>query len=212
MDFSSIQTYEVYLSETFKNLINKDPAKEKYKDEVFALLQSAYAPIGGIHGSGFRNPDDMVANIPFWKLVVRSGKVVAVAMYKDSSGRKRVAIATDGTEQGKAGIRQIVTEDYQRAYFEISDRSLSFQAKTLGYDFLKKYAKTPAEASKITGDSIEIPSSDDPEVKRHPELAKFFYRREIGGTLHTKIMFGTTGKKIVGKSLIKPLDSSIRCL
>lgn len=193
----AIQSFEEYLTERYKNLIGDAPDKEQYKDAAFRMLQSSYAPIGGIHGSGFRSPDDMVKNIPFWKLVIKNGAPVALAMYKDKGGRKRVAIATDGSAEGKAGIQGILREDYSRAYFEISDRSLSFQAKILGYDFLAKYAKTPEQAAKISGDPVQPAPAGDPEVQRHPQLAKFFYQREIGGRLHTKIMFGTTGKKIV---------------
>lgn len=192
-----IQSFGEYLTERYKNLIGEDPVKDQYKDVVFAMLQKSYAPIGGIHGSGFRNPGDMVKNIPFWKLVMRDGQIVAGAFYKDKGGRKRVAIATDGSPEGKTGLQGILREDYQRAYFEISDRSLSFQAKLLGYDFLKRFAKTPAQAAAISGDPVSPVPSDDPEVTRHPPLAPYFYQRVIGGKLHTKIMFGTTGKKII---------------
>lgn len=192
-----IQSFGEYLTERYKNLIGEDPLKDQYKDSVFAMVQHSYAPIGGIHGSGFRNAGDMVKNIPFWKLVQKDGRIVAGAFYKDKGGRKRVAIATDGTPEGKLGLQGILREDYQRAYFEISDRSLSFQVRILGYEFLKKYAKTPEQAATISGDPVSPAPADDPELIRHPPLAKFFYQREIGGKAHTKIMFGTTGKKII---------------
>lgn len=199
MATSSFPSFNEYLTETYKNLVKADPAKEQYKEVVFGILQKSYAPIGGIHGSGFRSPDDMVANIPFWKLVVKAGRVVAVAMYKDSGGRKRVAIGTDGSEEGKTAIRKLVLEEYDRAYFEISDRSLSMQAKVLGYDFITKYAKTPAQAAAILGEPVEPVPGDDPDLARHPQLAKFFYQRKLGGQMHTKVMLGTNGKKIVDR-------------
>ena len=52
------------------------------------MIQKAYADQGGMHGSGFKSPEDMVKNIPMWKLSKKDGKVTSVAMYKDSgSGR-----------------------------------------------------------------------------------------------------------------------------
>jgi hypothetical protein len=48
------------------------------------MIQKAYADQGGMHGSGFKSPEDMVKNIPMWKLSKKDGKVTSVAMYKDS--------------------------------------------------------------------------------------------------------------------------------
>lgn len=190
-------TFEKYLSERYVNVLSVDD-KEKNKETVFKLLTDSYASIGGLKGNGFRSPDDMVKNIPMWKMVRRNGKIVAVAMYKDKNGRKRVAVGSDGTQEGKAAVASIFKEDFARAYFEISERSLGFHVKILGYDFIKSNAVKPENVKGITGDDVEYPvGDDDPEVKKHPQLKEFFYRRSVGGHMHTKILLGTTGKKIV---------------
>lgn len=190
-------TFEKYLSERYVNVLSVDD-KEKNKETVFKLLTDSYASIGGLKGNGFRSPDDMVKNIPMWKMVRRNGKIVAVAMYKDKNGRKRVAVGSDGTQEGKAAVASIFKEDFARAYFEISERSLGFHVKILGYDFIKSNAVRPENVKGITGDDVEYPvGDDDPEVKKHPQLKEFFYRRSVGGHMHTKILLGTTGKKIV---------------
>lgn len=190
-------TFEKYLSERYVNVLSVDD-KERNKETVFKLLTDSYASIGGLKGNGFRSPDDMVKNIPMWKMVRRNGKIVAVAMYKDKNGRKRVAVGSDGTQEGKAAVASIFKEDFARAYFEISERSLGFHVKILGYDFIKSNAVKPENVKGITGDDVEYPvGDDDPEVKRHPQLKEFFYRRSVGGHMHTKILLGTTGKKIV---------------
>lgn len=190
-------TFEKYLSERYVNVLSVDD-KERNKETVFKLLTDSYASIGGLKGNGFRSPDDMVKNIPMWKMVRRNGKIVAVAMYKDKNGRKRVAVGSDGTQEGKAAVASIFKEDFARAYFEISERSLGFHVKILGYDFIKSNAVKPENVKGITGDDVEYPvGDDDPEVKKHPQLKEFFYRRSVGGHMHTKILLGTTGKKIV---------------
>lgn len=193
----AVSTFEEYLTEHFVNLLL--PAeKEKYKDEVFGILTSSYAPIGGLKGNGFHNADDMIKNIPMWKLVRKNSKIVAVAMYKDKNGRKRVAVGSDGTPAGKDGVASIFREDFQRAYFEISGRSLAFHVKILGYEFIEKYAIDPSKVQGISGDAATYPVPDsDADVKSHPRLKPFFYQREVGGHSHTKIMLGTPGKKIV---------------
>lgn len=61
-----------------------------------------------MHGSGFNSPEDMVRNVPLWKLSVKDGVVTGAALYKDKDGRKRIAIATDGSDHGKRAIGDVV--------------------------------------------------------------------------------------------------------
>ena len=95
-EFINEQRYQL-LSERFINLIGDDERKEDYRDQVWNLLQTSYKPIGGIKGTGFKSPDDMVKNIPFWKMAVKDGKVEAVIMYRDKGGRKSVAMGSTGS-------------------------------------------------------------------------------------------------------------------
>lgn len=199
MELISFSKFARELNERFLNLVG-DPSRkerEQYVDVVWEMLQKAYAPIGGIHGKGFSSKQEMIEALPFWKLSRRDGRIVCAAFYKDSGGRKRVAVATDGSEEGKKQLAELMKQDYARAYFEISSKSLIFNVRNLGYDFVLKHAKHPKLVEKITGDEIAPALPDDPEVKAHPQLAKFFYQRKIGGEWHTKIMLGTHGQKIV---------------
>jgi hypothetical protein len=196
-----MQTFKNFLEERFINLL---PQHEKEKHEhakhVHDMLTKSYADQGGIHGSGFENPESMVKKIPMWKLHKSDGKVRAAALYKDKSGRKRVAIATDGSDEGKKAAARIMVDDITRgrSYGETSGRSLSFLKKNTG-EHLKKHVRTFEEASSIakkSGDEVRKPPDDDPEVKRHPEYKDHFYQRKIGDEWHTKLMVGTTGKTI----------------
>lgn len=192
---------KISLQERYLNFLPNDrKQKEQYADEVFDLLTKAYAYIGGIHGSGFKNPKDMVDNIPMWKLSRKDGKIVAGVMYKDKDGRKLVAAFTDGSETGKVALSDIYKTDFDRAYKETSSKALSFAKKLLGKEALLKFAISRDKVKELLkDDEIFDVEDDDEEVLRHPELKKFFYARKIGGQLHTKIMLGTTGKKIVDK-------------
>lgn len=184
------------LTERFINLF--DPSqKEQYADRVYELIQQSYAPIGGQHGAGFASPEDMIEKIPMWKLVRRNGEIVAGAMYKDTQGRKRVAVFTDGSRIGKLGLADIMKNDFDRAYFEVSGPSLRFIVKLLGEDFVKRYAKTPEEAEQILNKEVSPIDSNDKEASQYPQLQDHFYTRSIGGTAHTKILLGTAGRKIV---------------
>ena len=193
-------SYQNYITEHWLNLVGNHPDKEKHKHEVFKLLQDSYKPIGGIHGSGFKDADDMVKNIPMWKLKKKHGKVVSAALYKDKGGRKRVAVATDGSDEGKKHLATIMSDDVKRhrAYAEQSGPSLKFLKRNLPDGHLEKAAVHPEAVKKLMPDDeidTHVPD-DDPEVKAHPELKHKFYRRKIGGEWHTKLTIGTPGNEI----------------
>ena len=185
------------LVERFVNLLGDDPEKDKYVDVVWDMITKSYARIGGIQGKGFSTKEDLINNIPFWKLVRKDGDIVAGAFYRDKEGRKRVAVATNGTDTGKVALASIMANDFDRAYFEVSDPSLRFMVKQVGLDFVQGYARSVEQAQQISGDELQAPPANDPHVVKYPSLANNFYQRDIGGHMHTKIMLGTTGNKIV---------------
>lgn len=185
------------LVERFVNLLGDDPEKDKYVDVVWDMITKSYARIGGIQGKGFSTKEDLINNIPFWKLVRKDGDIVAGAFYRDKEGRKRVAVATNGTDTGKVALASIMANDFDRAYFEVSDPSLGFMVKQVGLDFVQGYARSVEQAQQISGDELQAPPANDPHVVKYPSLANNFYQRDIGGHMHTKIMLGTTGNKIV---------------
>jgi hypothetical protein len=186
------------LVERFINLF--DPKqKQEYVDVVWDILQKSYQKVGGIHGSGFNSKEDMINSMPFWKIAKKNGRVVAVALYKDKGGRKRVASGTDGTADGLNQLELIGREDLnqERAYAEVSSAALKFLLKRWKGSDITKYMILPQDAEKILGAELEYPVSDqDPEVVAHPQLKKYFYSREIGGKPHTKLMIGKPGQKI----------------
>ena len=191
-----------FLREKFINLIGDDPKKHEYAHEVHSMIQKSYEKAGGIHGSGYKDPHDMVKNIPMWKIKKHQGKIVAAAMYKDKGGRKAVAIGTDGSDHGKSAAAEILKSEIlrKRSFSEKSHSSLSFIKKHIGSDELKKHLIHRDEVHKhLPGEEIRHPPHDDSEVQRHPEFKDHFYQRKIGNEWHTKVMMGTPGKAIVKK-------------
>jgi hypothetical protein len=196
-------TFKQYIEEKFVNLLSVKPEhselRDKHSQDVFNMVKKAYEPIGGIHGSGFNSHEDMKNKIPMWKIARSEGKIRAVSLYKDTGGRKRVAVASDGTPEGKKHLARMMVDDLKqnRSYGEISGPSLSFLKKH--YPDMHKHVHTFEHAKKIhaaKGDEIHPVDDNDPEVQKHPELKNAFYRRKIGGEMHTKIMLGTPDKKI----------------
>jgi|APSaa5957512535_1039671.scaffolds.fasta_scaffold22038_4 hypothetical protein len=196
-----MERFKQYLEERVINVFPKQ-ASSKYKpedfiDEVWDILVSSYAAIGGMHGNGFKSKEDMIANIPMWKLIRKGGKIVTVAMYKDKKGRKRVAVGTNGTPAGKEGLRMIVTEDVKmhRSYGEISGPSLGFFMKTTAE--AESHFLEPKVVEKLLKDKLTYPIRENiPELVKFPQLRKFAYSREIGGEDHIKFAVGSPGKSL----------------
>lgn len=194
-----MQRFREFVQEHFLNLIGDDERKREHVAHVKHLLDKSYESIGGIHGSGFKDHDDMIKNLPFWKLKKHQGKVVAAGFYKDKGGRKLVAAATDGSEAGKHHMASMVKADLTqgRSYGEKSSKALSFIKRHVGADNLAKHV-VPYEhvAAMHKDEPIRKPPADDAEVVRHPEYKDHFYQRQIGGSWHTKLMLGKPGNKI----------------
>ena len=172
--------YDV-LTETYLNLLSSDERRTIYAPMVYELLQNSYKSIGGLKGRGFESPTDMMDNGPFWKLSKRGDTIVAVFMYKNKDGRKRVAMGTDGSSVGKYDLAKMLIDEYltKRAYAEISGSSLRFHQKILGNDL----------------DRISIPShvainKFPPDTVRLIDGEKYDYEHYINGNWMVKRMVG----------------------
>ena len=131
-----MKIFEEYLNknllfEAYLNLTDESD-KMKYATQVFDIIQQSYSKIGGIHGSGFSSPEDMVKNIPWWKLFKKDDRIIACCLYKNKNGRKLVAVASDGTPLGKDVAKRMLRDDIEfgRAYGEISDAVLRYLRRT----------------------------------------------------------------------------------
>jgi hypothetical protein len=200
-------SFKQYISENYKNLIGSKSKtdREKWVDQVWNILQMSYAPIGGIKGSGFSSKQDMIDNIPFWKLYIKNDKVVAAVFYKDKGGRKSVAIATDGSDLGKKIVGDIFKASLGVSYGEKSGPALGTMMKTVPWDELKNFLMTPDQVEKVTGETVIAISKfgyenlDDKDKKTYDkfsQLKPYFYVRELGGEMHLKVSMGTPDLKI----------------
>lgn len=202
---------EQFLTENYKNLIGPESRieKEAWADQVWEMLQKSYAPIGGIKGSGFSSKEDMINNIPFWKLYVKNGKVIVVVLYKDKSGRKIVALGADGSDFSKEVLSNILKSSLKVSYSEMSGPFLGFLMKIIPFDELKKYILTIDQVKKLTGDILtpvtdftykSLDEKDKKTYDRFEQLRNYFYIREIGNKNHLKISIGTPNLQIFGKN------------
>jgi hypothetical protein len=155
--------------------------KRKYAQEVWDMLQSSYAYIGGIKGDEFKTPEAMLS-VPFWKLVIRGGKIVTCRLYKDKNGRKSVAGGTDGTKLGKVECAKMMEADFKRSYSEVSGAA---------EQFVKRHFPALYKKYSIPADQVEALI----DKKIEPLEDGYHYKRLIDGDEITKICLGTPHQK-----------------
>lgn len=145
------------LNETYINLFSEQD-KEKYKEEVYNLFQDTYKDIGGLKGSGFTSPDDMVKTFPMWKLNRKNGKIIFAAVYKDKNGRKCCAGAQDKSKQGLMVFKDFLKAELStgRSWTEISGPVLKLAQKW--FPELLEQIRISPETMKNIDNEVEIVS------------------------------------------------------
>jgi hypothetical protein len=196
-----VQTLKGYISERFVNAVgDKDIAiKNKYKKQVWDVLQKSYAGIGGIKGNGFQNMETMVKKIPMWKIVVNNGTVEAVVLYKDKGGRKSVAMGSTGSAYARKALSNILQAEFSRSYGEKSKAALGKVMKDTPWEVLEPFIQNPVglkDVVTLKDYKGAIPDDAVMTLKKYPQLKPYGYFRDIGGNLVFKVMIGTPGKSI----------------
>lgn len=184
---------EFLLKETIDNFFLSDvDARIKWADKVWEVLQKSYAPIGGIKGSGFESKEAMISKIPMWKVFRRGEDVLAVFMYKNKAGRKRVAAGTNGTPEGKAALKHMIMEEVKmsRSWGEISGPSLRFHNKIFGEKELKDFT-IPFEKVKVL-----LQKDYDAGKLRPVKGSDYEFEHDLNGEWIRKVAIGNPGKEL----------------
>ncbi len=177
-------TFLAFITEHFNNLFTPQQ-KQQYAQVVWDMLQTAYAPIGGLKGSGLNSIEDMIENIPMWKVSTRNGQVKAVILYKDRNGRKLIAMATDGSVDSKDILLNILRAEFRRSYAELSGPALAFVKRRLP-EIVAQFAIPAEQVAKIAALN----------GKEITPVNEFEYTRIISGQSIQKMMIGTVGQRI----------------
>jgi hypothetical protein len=203
-------SFRQFINENYKNFIgpNSIEGRRKWADQAWDILQKSYIAIGGIKASGFASKEDMINNIPFWKIYVKNDRVIAAAFYKDKGGRKSVAIATDGSDEGSKIVDNIFKSSLGTSFGEKSGRALGKFVKAVEWSVLEPYLLKPDVVQKLTGDDLipiakfDLKKLDDKDrftYDKYPRLHPYMYVRELGGEMHLKVSIGTPNLKIFTK-------------
>lgn len=190
------------LNENYKNFILNKDMKEKYKNEVWDLIQDSYSAIGGIKGSGFSSPDDMIKNIPFWKVYTKNNKVLMVVLYKEKSGRKLVALGIDGSPLQKTMLVKVIIQSPKNSFMELQSNLLQFTYKNIGHDIFTNFIISKDDIQNLLNKPVEevdldkLDTNDKQTYKKFPQLHEYFYMRDINGEKKLKLALGTPNKNI----------------
>lgn len=153
--------------------------REKYRDQLITMLQNSYKGIGGYGGISdkvdeLKSINDDISNSAI-KMINRNGVITATLMYKLNHGRKSIAVATNGTKEGKSDLMKIIDDDkkIQRSWGEFSG-AIEHILRKKDFPVIK-----PERVKNLIGKKIQL----DPESPDH-------YHRDIGGHSHRKIGLG----------------------
>lgn len=197
-----MRTFKEFISERFINAIQDEDLKQQYQDEVWDILQYSYRDIGGIRGSGFNSKEDMIKNIPFWKIITKNGETHGVVLYKDRGGRKVVQVGVKkDSVYGKQKVAEVMKMDQGRSYSELSKSALGTIMKLIPWDVLEALVHPFKEIKKEYPESIsvkelkfkDLPNDAQETLTKYPMLMEYGYLREIGGGMVFKVMIGTKG-------------------
>jgi len=189
------------ITEVFKNLsLNDKASKEIWAARVWEVLEKSYKAIGGLGGTGFNSPDDMVATIPFWKLRVKNGdEIIGLILYKDAAGRKAVAIGSNGKPDGRKAVLGMMKDDLSRSWAEMSKGALGATMRIIPWADLKKFVIDPLKVQEMMPKKDVAPVDDafsNILLSKFPVLRPYAYTRTIGGKVEMKVALGKPGKTI----------------
>jgi hypothetical protein len=165
--------------------------REKFIDQVWNIIQASYAKIGGVKGNGLNTKEQMINQIPMWKIYRKGNMVKIVVFYKDKNGRKGVLTATDGSAEAKEYLKKIIKDEFktERSWKEVSHSMLRFIKTLYSEQELNDIAIPVETVVELLPDDIIVPTG------------KYTYTRNIGGEEIEKMALGSPYKTIKDKTI-----------
>jgi hypothetical protein len=118
-------------------------------------------------------------------------------LYKDTNGRKLVALGTDNSNQGKKILSDVFKNALKVSYGEYSGKLLNLIVKSVSFERLEPYLLEPAYVQKLLDKQIIPPDPKKLNVmdletyNKFPKLHNYFYMRNFGDKAYLKICLGT---------------------
>ena len=95
-----MRIYEILKEEYRKDILTKSDDKNRFADDVWAMLNASYARLGGF--KSFDNKTHMVNDPGMWILIFDENEnLIAALVSKYQYGNKLVGMGTDGSQESK---------------------------------------------------------------------------------------------------------------
>lgn len=163
---------------------------DEYKEDLFKLIQTAYAPIGG--HLKYRSPEDIKdPNLKYWRVAdLDADPEIDVAYFGKQTpfGVKHTGMGHDGE---KENIKNLLTKKTA----ELKSPGNYVEVSGAAYDSLVGYGKAPVVNDEEVVRAVLGPkrSAQTTWNGKHPKGSKpgdGWYTRTIGGKEVTKLMVG----------------------
>ena len=179
-----------YIFERFINVFKPEDIR-LYAKEAWDMISKAYEYIGGVAGCDSYNDflnfyvNNAIQEKFMWKIVRRHDHLSAVKIYTlKRGGRKGIIIASDGSEQGKKDLMEILSDDFnmknRQSWEELSGKALGIALKN--------------GAIPLPNNIIQVLMPDKKDII--PLKDGWFYKRHLGKEEHVKLLVGHPRKNI----------------
>lgn len=173
------KTVSVELSRVRFVRISNKRKMQRYADQVWALLNHAYAQVPG--GLLFQDKKDLIQQSHTWHLALNEKGVLAITVHKFKRGLKLVAAAKakllHQAELTKQALIYLVSHALNTGWMEVSEAFESFVMKYCqGYRYL-----ISADLAYQLLQKTDITQADD----------QYHYHRVINGLKKMKLALGT---------------------
>lgn len=165
-----------FLNESKTLKLKDNISKEKFKEEVWSILDKSYSSIGGF--KSYDNPDHMVRDSALWLITEDGGSVKAAIIFKDLHGLKLVGLGTDGSSEGKEDSKRLllILKRMRNFWAEVSGPLEKMFVK-MGIPYIQN-----EQAERMTGKQILELDND-----------RIHYIRYIAGQPIRKALMGYSG-------------------
>ena len=174
--------------------------KTKYAKAVYCLLEEAYYTCGGISlANGFKDVNDMLNSIPFWRLTLKNNELISVMLFKEKAGKLKMVAYAPLTEIDFSIRQSDLQFMLNHSYVELSGKLLSITLKEISSTWEDYVSKLPEKIlqKNLTPlneylKSKEIPVNSQRMYMKlkseYPQLLEYCYLRKIGGELKLKVL------------------------
>ena len=173
--------------------------KDKYENELFKLISSAYKTLGGY--AKISKPDDVFADTTWdiWKGIdIDQDPNFDIIIWGETTpyGIKSCGVGHDGEEASRKGYLQVKADEFKDVsknyYGEVSDKLAAILINKYGVPVIEEEEKVREVVGKekvmeFTGQHPDVASGKSTE-KDCP--GKGWYKRKIAGHEHWKILVG----------------------